>query len=30
VSIKDAGKKNFGITKIEDEALIESLIRKLK
>ena len=29
-SIKDAGRKSFGITKIEDEALIESLIRKLK
>lgn len=29
-SIKDAGKKSFGITKIEDETLIESLINKLK
>ena len=28
-SIKDAGKKSFGITKIEDETLIKSLIRKL-
>lgn len=28
-SIKDAGKRSFGITKIEDETLIKSLIRKL-
>lgn len=27
-SLKDAGKKTFGITRIEDEALIESLIKK--
>jgi hypothetical protein len=29
-SIKDAGKKSFGITKIEDKALVDSLIKKLK
>ncbi|MDD3589213.1 MAG: ORF6N domain-containing protein [Thermoguttaceae bacterium] len=29
-SIKDAGKKSFGMTKIEDEALIKSLMEKLK
>ncbi len=28
-SIKDAGKKSFGITKIEDKYLIESLLKKL-
>ncbi|RXZ28640.1 ORF6N domain-containing protein [Fusobacterium necrophorum] len=29
-SIKDAGKKSFGITKIEDKDLIESLLKKIK
>ena len=29
-SIKDAGKKSFGITKIEDKDLIQSLINKVK
>jgi hypothetical protein len=29
-SLKDAGKKSFGITKIEDETLIESLIKKVR
>lgn len=29
-SIKDAGKKNFGITKIEDKDLIQSLINKVR
>ena len=29
-SIKDAGKKSFGITKIEDNDLIQSLINKVK
>ncbi len=29
-SIKDAGKKSFGITKIEDQALIDSIINKVK
>lgn len=29
-SIKDAGKKSFGITKIEDKYLIESLLNKIK
>jgi hypothetical protein len=29
-SIKDAGKKSFGITKIEDQALIDSIIDKVK
>ncbi len=29
-SIKDAGKKSFGITKIEDKGIIESLIIKVK
>ena len=29
-SIKDAGKKSFGITKIEDNALIQSLINKVR
>ena len=29
-SIKDAGKKSFGITKIEDKDLIESLINRVK
>lgn len=28
-SIKDAGKKSFGITKIEDKDLIQSLINKV-
>ena len=28
-SIKDAGKKSFGITKIEDNYLIQSLLNKL-
>lgn len=28
-SIKDAGKKSFGITKIEDNDLIQSLINKV-
>lgn len=29
-SIKDAGKKSFGITKIEDKDLIKSLINKVR
>lgn len=29
-SIKDAGKKSFGITKIEDNDLIKSLINKVE
>lgn len=29
-SIKDAGKKSFGITKIEDKDLIQSLINKVR
>ena len=29
-SIKDAGKKSFGITKIEDKNLIQSLINKVR
>ena len=29
-SIKDAGKKSFGITKIEDKDLINSLINKVR
>jgi hypothetical protein len=29
-SIKDAGKKSFGITKIEDEILINSILKKLQ
>lgn len=29
-SIKDAGKKTFGITRIEDKDLIQSLINKMK
>lgn len=29
-SIKDAGKKSFGITKIEDEYIIENIIDKIK
>ena len=29
-SIKDAGKKSFGITKIEDEDLVNSLVNKVK
>lgn len=29
-SIKDAGKKSFGITKIEDADLIKSLINKVR
>lgn len=29
-SLKDAGKKSFGVAKIEDPALIESLIKKVK
>ncbi|MGI6334418.1 MAG: ORF6N domain-containing protein [Saccharofermentanales bacterium] len=29
-SIKDAGKKSFGITKIEDQALIDSIINKVR
>ena len=29
-SIKDAGKKSFGITRIEDKALINSLINKVR
>lgn len=29
-SIKDAGKKSFGITKIEDEYIIENIINKVK
>ena len=29
-SIKDAGKKSFGITKIEDNDLIQSLINKVR
>lgn len=28
-SIKDAGKKSFGITKIEDQTIIDSIIRKV-
>ena len=30
VSIKDAGKKSFGITKIEDKDLVKSLINKVR
>jgi hypothetical protein len=29
-SIKDAGKKSFGISKIEDEVLKDNLIKKVK
>lgn len=29
-SIKDAGKKSFGITEIEDKDLIQSLINKVR
>lgn len=29
-SLKDAGKKSFGITKIEDEDLIESLLKRVR
>ena len=29
-SIKDAGKKSFGITKIEDKDLIQSLLNKVR
>lgn len=29
-SIKDAGKKSFGITKIEDNDLVQSLINKVR
>lgn len=29
-SIKDAGKKSFGITKIEDEDLVNSLVNKVR
>ncbi|MGI6442201.1 MAG: hypothetical protein ACOX00_09850 [Peptoniphilaceae bacterium] len=29
-SIKDAGKKSFGITKIEDKDLIQSLVGKVR
>ena len=29
-SIKDAGKKNFGITKIEETDLIQSLVNKVR
>ena len=29
-SIKDAGKKSFGITKVEDKDLIKSLINKVR
>ena len=29
-SIKDAGKKSFGITKIEDKDLIKNLINKVR
>ncbi|HPY45551.1 MAG TPA: ORF6N domain-containing protein [Sphaerochaeta sp.] len=29
-SIKDAGKKSFGITKIEDQTLLDSIINKVK
>lgn len=29
-SIKDAGKKSFGITKIEDKDLIQGLINKVR
>ena len=29
-SIKDAGKKSFGITKIEDKDLIKNLINKMR
>ena len=29
-SIKDAGKKSFGITKIEEKDLIQSLINKVR
>lgn len=29
-SIKDAGKKSFGITKIEDEDLVNSLVNKMR
>ena len=29
-SIKDAGKKSFGITKIEENDLVQSLINKLR
>lgn len=29
-SIKDAGKKSFGITKIEDKDLIESLLKRVR
>jgi hypothetical protein len=28
-SIKDAGKKSFGITKIEDKDLVKSLVNKV-
>lgn len=30
VSIKDAGKKSFGITKIEDKGLIQSIVNKVR
>lgn len=30
VSIKDAGKKSFGIIKIEDEDLVNSLVNKVR
>ena len=30
VSIKDVGKKSFGITKIEDKDLIKSLLNKVR
>lgn len=30
LSIKDAGKKNFGITKIEDKDFIQNLVNKVK
>ena len=29
-SIKDAGKKSFGITKIEDKDLVKSLVNKVR
>ena len=29
-SIKDAGKKSFGITKIEDKNLVKSLVNKVR
>ena len=29
-SIKDAGKKSFGITKVEDKELIKNLINKVR